>query len=58
MKILAKMEDNRVCFYTNASNPLRRDRVMMYERKVRTAGQTQEQGSPGDWREWDTGHKG
>jgi len=47
MKILAKMEDNRVCLYTNASNPLRRDRVMMYERKVRTAGQTQEQGSPG-----------
>lgn len=52
------MENIRVCLYTNASNPLRRDRVMMYERKVRTAGQTQEQGSPGDWREWDAGHKG
>ena len=31
---------------------------MMYERKVRTAGQMQEQCSPGDWREWDAGHTG
>lgn len=31
---------------------------MIRERKVRTVGQVQEQGSPDDWGEWDAGHEG
>ena len=58
MKILVKMGDFRVCLYANASNPVKRESMMIQERKVRTAGQMQEQGSPDDGGEWDAGHEG
>lgn len=58
MKILAKMGDFRVCLYANASKSVKRESMMIRDRKVRTAGQMQEQGSPDDWGEWDAGHEG
>ena len=50
MKILLKMGDVKLCLCVNGSDTIRRESVMMHERKLKFAGKMQEQGSSDGWR--------